>query len=167
VQIAPLESIKSPIHIKEHNMQISSSKWKWLAIAALVAGSVSIVATAGPRDRGQGRHGGGFLHAFERIDADADGVVTRAEFDAELAARQAGLDANNDGAVTFEEARAFREAQREVRARERFMRLDRDGNGIVTTAEVSANKLRLFTYLDRNEDGAVERDELPRRRMGR
>ena len=152
-------------------MQTSNSTpskiWKWLAFAALVAGSFSIVATAGPRDRGQGRQAGGLLHAFERIDADADGVVTRAEFDAELAARQAGLDGNNDRAVTFEEARAFRAAQREVRARERFARLDRDGNGVVTTNEISANKLRLFTFLDRNEDGAVEINELPRRRMGR
>ncbi len=160
---------------KESPMQSSNSSkstgstshnWKWLAIAALLAGSVSIVA-AGPRDRGNGRHAGGLVYAFDRVDVDSDGVVTRAEFDAHVAARQAGLDGNNDGAVTFEEARALREAQREVRARERFARLDRDGNGIVTTDEVSANQLRLFTFLDRNEDGAVDREELPGRRMGR
>ncbi len=138
------------------------------AIAALLVGSVSIAATAGPRDRGHApaRHGGGFVHAFERIDADGDGVVTRAEFDTFRIERLAGLDADGDGAVTFEEAKAFRQAQREQRARERYARLDTNGDGTVSTDEAASRHERLFGFLDRNDDGNVSRDELPRRRGG-
>jgi Ca2+-binding EF-hand superfamily protein len=152
----------------EQNTKTPSRSWQWLAAVALVAGSVSVVAVAGPRgEHGQhGRHhASGIISAFERIDTDADGVVTRAEFDAHIAARQAALDGNADGSVSFEEAAAFRAAQREERARERFARLDTDGDGVVSTAEASAGQERIFTFLDRNDDGAVSEDELPRRRM--
>ncbi|MEG3180704.1 EF-hand domain-containing protein [Sphingomonas sp. LT1P40] len=53
---------------------------------------------------GRGPGGGGMMMA----DADKDGVITRAEFDAQSAQRFAKLDANADGRLTAEELRAGR-----------------------------------------------------------
>jgi len=143
----------------------SGRRWQWLALAAAIAAATSLAVNAGPRDGGSRGHGG-LSNAFERIDANGDGVVSRAEYDAHIAQRQAGLDRNGDGTVTFEEAKAFREAQREARARARFARLDTNGDGIVSVDEAGARSERLFEFLDRNDDGMIERDELPRRRGG-
>ncbi len=149
----------------EQNTKTASRTWQWLAAAALVAGSVSVVAVAGPRGEHGRHHASGIVSAFERVDTDADGAVSRAEFDAHIAARQAGLDGNGDGMVSFEEAKAVRAAQRKQRARERFAKMDKDGDGVVSTAEASAGQERIFAFLDRNDDGAVSIDELPQRRM--
>ncbi len=144
--------------------QNTSVKWKWLTVAALVAGTASVVATAGPRNGGNhARHGGGIATAFERYDANRDGNVSRAEFDAVVAERQSGMDGNGDGVVTFEEADAFREFKREERARARFARLDQNADGIVSIEEAASRQDRMFTFLDRNDDGIVARDELPQR----
>lgn len=59
--------------------------------------------------KGQRKSSGG---ARPRADADSDGVVTRAEMDAQLRARFTALDANRDGFLTREEQRAGR-AQRQ------------------------------------------------------
>lgn len=141
---------------------------RWLLLATLAGASLAVVATAaaqqrgGPQGHGHGRHAHGM--AFDRFDANDDGVISRAEFDAHVAAREAAIDANGDGAVTYEEAKAFRDAQREARARARFQRLDKDGDGVVSTAETSARLVKMFEFLDADDDEQVERDELPPRR---
>lgn len=45
------------------------------------------------------------------MDADKNGSITRAELDAYVAAMVKGADADNDGGVTFEEARIFKLAK--------------------------------------------------------
>jgi len=141
--------------------------WKLLLAAAALTGATSLAFAAGPGERG-GHHGRGHAAGmFERIDANGDGVVTRAEFDAHLAARQAGLDANGDGFVSFEEAQTFRAAQQEERARERFARMDTNGDGRISVEEASARQARMFEFMDRNDDGVVDADERSPRRWGK
>ena len=65
----------------------------------------------GDGPQGEGHRGwrhGGFGHGMARADADNDGVVTKAEFQARALERFAKADANNDGTVT----QAAREAAR-------------------------------------------------------
>jgi Ca2+-binding EF-hand superfamily protein len=58
------------------------------------------------------RHGGfshgGFGHGMAKADANNDGVVTKAEFQARALERFAKADANNDGSVTKAEREAAR-----------------------------------------------------------
>ncbi len=145
---------------------------RWLLLATLAGASLAVVGSAAAQQHG-GKQGQGHGHghgrgahgmAFDRFDSNDDGVISRAEFDAHVAAREAAIDANGDGAVTYEEAKAFRDAQREARARARFQRLDKDGDGVVSTAETSARLVKMFDFLDANDDGQVDRDELPPRR---
>jgi Ca2+-binding EF-hand superfamily protein len=132
-------------------------------IAGLVALGVAIAAPHGHRD-GHGRF------VFEQADANGDGQVTLAEADAAKAERMAGMDADSDGYITFEEARAHRQALREERARARFARLDANADGKVSVAEIEAradeHAMKMFERLDRNADGAIAREELPQRMRG-
>lgn len=71
----------------------------------------------GPRDRKRGmrgmRGGAGGPHGMMRMaDSDGDSSVTRAEFDAGVAAHFAKADANSDGQITAEERKAAHEAMR-------------------------------------------------------
>ncbi|NWO81729.1 EF-hand domain-containing protein, partial [Escherichia coli] len=45
---------------------------------------------------------------FDRLDTNHDGVITKEEFQAEVAARFARLDTNHDGKVSQEERDAAR-----------------------------------------------------------
>jgi len=73
-------------------------------------------------------------------------------------ARIAALDTNGDGDVSKEE----RAAGRKLRAEEMRTRLDVDGDGKVTVAEISSSQFRRFDpeTVDANKDGDVSVDEL-------
>ncbi len=77
------------------------------------------------------------------------------------------LDLNRDGAITPEEAGAVQTV--------RFLRLDSDGDGVITEAEMlAAAQARIarriakkFARMDRNGDGRVERAEFDDRGAAR
>lgn len=102
-----------------------------VAAAALVS-----LAIAQPPARGAG------VFAMLQNDANGDGQVTRAEFDAALKARFATLDLNGDGSATPDEVNVQRHAQAEERRNktmtERFEMLDTNKNGQLSRAEFSA-----------------------------
>jgi Ca2+-binding EF-hand superfamily protein len=112
-------------------------------------------AHAGGSKRGGGkRHG--MKKAFERYDADKDGVITQDEVDAVVIERFNDV-AGEDGTITLEQ---FREAWMERSAKQRvraFQRLDRDGDGSVTTEEYDAASGRMFSRLDRDGSGDLTR----------
>lgn len=128
-------------------------------IAAIAAGSGMAIAKGG--------HGGGERGAqfFERLDSDGDGRVTREEMDAHAAERFASADANNDGKLDAEELAAAGEARKAERAQSRvermLERLDADGDGTLSEAELSSNDRAksFFDRLDSDGDGAVSTEE--------
>ena len=80
---------------------------------------------------------------FAELDANRDGTVSLAEFDAYRARREAG-DAGGAGAAAFVHVgRSF------------FARADADGDGRMTLAEASARPLRMFDMADADGDGVV------------
>ncbi len=112
----------------------------------------------------------GFLEIY---DEDADGVVTRAEFDAHRQRSFAATDANGDGSLSESEylaefesrldrqANRVREAQIK-QAHVRFGVLDSDKSGTISPAEYLATGMRSFTLWDTDGDGAVSAaDPLP------
>lgn len=102
------------------------------AALALTAGS----ALAQPPGRGAGPFG------LLQNDANGDGRLTRAEFDAAQTARFNAVDTNKDGKATAEEFKAVREARASERradmAAARFKALDADSNGQVSQSEFAA-----------------------------
>ena len=92
-----------------------------------------------------------------RLDKDGDGVITEKELDARKS-RLMEADTNNDGQITREEMRAYREARRAER------NPDKNGDGVVSREEFTAAADERFDRLDKNGDGVLTEDELPRRR---
>lgn len=95
------------------------------ASIAAIALAMPLAAQAGP---GKGHRGHG-AHLME-MDANADGNITRAEADASLAARFAGIDANSDGFVSQDEMKAHHEAKRaEMKANWEARKAERAAEG--------------------------------------
>lgn len=144
------------------------SKWSaalpWVVGGIILVGSSLAVAERGDHgDRaGKARH-----DRMERWDTNGDGVITRAEAQAVVAERRAGLDANQDGEISFEEFAAHRDNRREERARERFARLDRNGDGKVGIDELPDRSDRMFEHVDADGDGQITVEELAQARSER
>ena len=153
-----------------------------LAVAALAAVAIPMSAEAasgkdgwfhgrGDRDGmrehgGQGGMGGqdgprGAMAArmMERFDTDKDGKVTQAEIDAVQAQRFAGANTDGQPGVTIAEFEpAFWGERREMMVRA-FQRLDQDGDGVVTEEEFNRPTAEMVSRMDRNDDGALSRDD--------
>lgn len=123
--------------------------------------------------------------AFERMDANSDGVINEADREARLSERFAKMDADGDGvlseaefAAAHEQRRAERQERRETRGERRggrqamrggrggrggpqamLKRADANGDGQVTQAEMQAAALARFDRMDTNGDGTITRDE--------
>jgi hypothetical protein len=142
----------------------SSRVLRTALVLALGIALGSGLAVAGGHRGHHGQHG---MMAFEQMDANQDGMVSKAEAEAWRANRQIGLDADGNGVISFEESRAHRRAMAEVRARERFQRLDTDGDGQVSLTEFNARGTAMFDRFDKNADGVISADERPQRGEGR
>jgi len=110
----------------------------------------------------QRRGGGDGAAAFEKADANGDGVVTRSEFLKSRSARFDTLDRNDDGVVS--EADFCRLLKFRPEAGERLQRLiaeaDANRDGKVTRAEMDAAPIPVFDLADTNKDGKVDKVEL-------
>ncbi len=114
-----------------------------VAILALAAGAASAQPPKAPPGAGPGPgRGGPAGFGLLQFDANADGKLTKAEFDTALRARFDKIDTNKDGVATREEFQAAwkadAESHRAARAKERFAELDKDKNGQLSPAEFAA-----------------------------
>lgn len=132
-------------------------------LAAGIAGAA--LAQSGPGSDG-GRHG-----IFES-DANSDGVLTRAEFEAGRTSLFARLDANNDGQLSREEMHAQRGERGERGHRGGrghggghggFEGADANNDGNVTREEFLARPIAMFDRLDANSNGVIEASERSQR----
>lgn len=106
---------------------------------------------------------------FEKIDTNADGQVTQDELRAHAATRFSEADADGDGFLTPEEMLSARGSERAQRMLER---LDTDGNGQLSAAELEAagkdrgekRATRMMDRLDANDDGKLSLEEMTARR---
>jgi len=165
------------------------------AAQSVPAAPASDATTDAPNDAIKGkrpmRHGKGHFghrggHAMgggiERMDADGDGRISRAEFDAAKAARDGkargprmafdfdAIDADKDGYIVRSEVMAHRDRmQKEMRGKhaERFAaafaEADLNKDGKLSRVEVDEKMPRLskrFAWMDDNRDGFLSRAEL-------
>ncbi len=119
---------------------------------------------------------------FDRLDADGNGGVTRAELETAAAARFDALDADRDGRVSRAEmstALETRDDRREARAEKRagkiLARADANGDGALSAAEFDAATERMrrfrkgpgFAALDADSNGRLTERELAEAMGGR
>lgn len=88
---------------------------KILLLSALVVGVFSVPAYAD--SHGDGEHKKG--RVFKKLDANEDGTISRAEFDAMHEKRFEAMDADGNGEISKEEAKSHREQRREKRQERR------------------------------------------------
>jgi len=116
---------------------------KFLLAAAFAATLTAVPALAQDAPRGAGM--------FGRLDANKDGVITKEEYDADVAARFARLDTDKDGKVS--------QAERDAAGRGGGMGM-RNMTGDVTLADMQAQAQRRFDRLDANHDGKIDQAEI-------
>jgi Ca2+-binding EF-hand superfamily protein len=130
----------------------------FLALAGL-SGSAAYAADDQP-GRDDRRSG---MTRFDRLDADQSGDITFEEFSAALKSRIGDADKDHDGKMTVAEIATEIERMRAERMARRIIeRFDTDGDGMLTAAEIESRQKKMFALLDRNDDGKVEKDEMPR-----
>ncbi|MEX3014617.1 EF-hand domain-containing protein [Gymnodinialimonas hymeniacidonis] len=110
---------------------------------------------------------------FQELDADGNGAVTLEELQAAGEARFARADTDGDGALSREELIARGEARIEARVDRMLERLDANGDGQLTEAEMEEAREgrghrhgrggpspeRMFERLDADGDGSVTEAE--------
>ena len=128
-----------------------------IAVAALSAGVAAAQSAGAP-----GLGGGRFMAMFAMADANHDGTITRAEFDAARAARFAQLDADHNGALAASEMPHWGGggAQPAAAGDAQHVRGDANGDGSVSRAEWDAESARMFSRLDADNNGSITQAEL-------
>ena len=136
-----------------------------LALAfAILAGLAGSTAYAKDGPRRMDGPGGGSGMLFERTDADDSGDISFEEFAAAMDGRMGFADADSNGKLTVEEIAAEMQRHRNLRRAERLVeRFDSDGDSELTLDEIESHQRKVFALMDRNDDGMVVKDELPRR----
>ena len=112
-------------------------------------------------------HGRRHQMMMERYDANNDGKLTQDEINSNREAWLKEFDANNDGKLSLDEFKQLwlkARAERIVRA---FQRFDRDGDAGVTIEEYQRPLADLVERMDRNNDGALSKDDMHRGRKMR
>lgn len=134
------------------------------------AGAAVLAAGACGLAQAQNAPADGARHRFLEADANTDGVLTRAEFDAGREAAFARLDTDHNGQLTRQEMRAER-AERGPRGRRgdrhggppRLERADANNDGNITRDEFLAGPIEMFSRIDANHDGVIQASERPER----
>jgi len=97
---------------------------------------------------------------WRQYDLNGDGKITREEFMAARAVCFARYDTNGDGLLTRAEVKKFFPPPLQDRIDAAFLRLDLDGNGLISHEEFDQESDRQFRQLDTNGDGVIAGNEL-------
>ena len=141
-----------------------NTKIALIAIAGLVAIGGAAVAKKG-WDRGtQGPMR--FEQMSELYDANKDGKISQEEIDTNRGKLLVEFDADKSGNLALTEFQNLWLKANNQRMVRDFQQLDTDANGQVTTDEYKAPLAKLVAQLDRNSDGSIAVDEMPRGKHG-
>jgi len=97
-----------------------------------------------------------YQQLLERFDANHDGLLQTSELSAGAQQRIGAADADHNGVITREELHAFGVARRAAR----FARADKNADGKLVPAELSASRWDYLKVADANHDGALTLDEI-------
>ncbi|WP_032917357.1 hypothetical protein [Mesorhizobium erdmanii] len=131
-----------------------------LAFAAL-AGAVGTTAYA--ENNASARMREGMMARLDKAMSDSDGAITFDQFSDAIDARLKKLVADNGGRLTVAQlADALEKARFERMARRIIARYDTRGDGTLTTDDIAGREKKIFAMLDKNNDGKIEKSELPK-----
>lgn len=126
---------------------------------------------AGPGGHHFGGHGKGhrghrmgqrFLTMMESYDSDGDGKLTQSEIVEGRNSRLAAFDSDQDGALTLQEFEALWLDSMRPHMVDMYQGLDEDGDARVTTDEYTQPFAKMMSWMDRNDDGAIDKSDLRR-----
>ncbi|ESW92333.1 hypothetical protein X770_08155 [Mesorhizobium sp. LSJC269B00] len=137
-----------------------------LAFVAL-AGAVGTTAYA--ENNASARMREGAMMRLDKAMKDSNGTISFDQFSDAMNARLKKLVADNGGKLTVAQlADALEKARFEEKAKRIVASYDSKGDGTLTTDDITGRERKVFAMLDRNNDGKIERNELPKNgRMGR
>jgi Ca2+-binding EF-hand superfamily protein len=95
---------------------------------------------------------------FDKLDANGDGKISAAEFDAGKQKRFQEMDTNADGKITSAELNAAKGAQGS--ATEKVDKWDSNGDGALSVDEWSSGSKEKFDAWDTDGDGSLSRSEV-------
>ncbi|MEO5759029.1 MAG: hypothetical protein ABIQ51_19435 [Mesorhizobium sp.] len=131
-----------------------------LAFVAL-AGAVGTAAYA-DNNRDGGMRGGAMMR-INKAMKDSNGTITFDQFSDAMDSQLKKLIADNGGKLTVEQlAAALEKARFERMAKRIIARYDSKGEGTLTTDDITGREKKLFAMLDRNDDGKIDKGELPK-----
>jgi len=117
------------------------------------------------------RRGGAPSQGFRRFDRNADGAVSFAELSAARATRMHAIDRNRDGRVSYDEfvraAPGGADGRRGRRRARLFPRIDRNRDGYITPEEHALALRGWFARMDTDGDGLVTEAEITAARARR
>ena len=103
--------------------------------------------------------GGHHARMFNKADVNGDDKVSREEFKPFANKRFERFDTDGNGVVTGDEVKAHLTRRIERRQKRLMRRFDADGDGKVTQAEYGDRVATMFDLIDKNDDGAITREE--------
>ena len=124
----------------------------------IIAGGQNTGPSAGPMGRGNPT-----LRMLQEADANKDGVVTLDEALAAAEKRFTTLDRNKDGVIDKADFDAARKEMVDYRVKRFIHHYGADKDGKVSREQFMAKAAERFAEMDRNNDGAISRDEQPGR----
>jgi hypothetical protein len=125
----------------------------WIALVLALAGAATAQEAGPPGAR-----------MFDKLDPSHRGRVTLDQFLDHRSQRFRSLDADGDGRVTRAEFDAKHAGQDPAHVAATFARFDADRDGAITRAEWIAGESARFARIDANHDGVVTREEFLRDR---
>ncbi|MEQ6203444.1 hypothetical protein ABMC88_10350 [Sulfitobacter sp. HNIBRBA2951] len=114
------------------------------------------------KDHGErhGRGGRGMMGMMmEKVDANGDRAVTQEEIDTFRNGVVSGADASGDGDISLAEFETIYLQMIRERMVDSFQKLDADGDGAVTQAEMDKRFGNVVERMDRNGDGQLDRED--------
>lgn len=126
-----------------------------------LAGAVGTTAYAENSD-GVGVRGGPMMRLNKALK-DSDGTITFDQFSNVMDSRLKKLVSDNGGKLTVEQlAAALEKARFERMAKRIIARYDSKEDGTLTSDDISGREKKVFAMLDKNNDGKIEKSELPK-----
>ncbi|HJL66989.1 MAG: EF-hand domain-containing protein [Rhodospirillales bacterium] len=120
----------------------------------------------GGHGKGMGGPFGMADKVFDKFDVDKNGTITKTEIDGVRKNELAKNDANKDGKLSLNEFQTLWTGLMRERMVDHFQRLDSDGDAVVTEEEIAKPMDRIMSFMDRNNDGSITKDELQRKHRG-
>ncbi|MER8462219.1 hypothetical protein [Mesorhizobium sp. M1396] len=131
-----------------------------LAFVAL-AGAVGTTAYA--ENNASARMREGTMMRLNKAMKDSNGTISFDQFSDAMNARLKKLVADNGGKLTVAQlAEALEKARFEQMAKRIIARYDTEDDGTLTSDDITGREKKIFAMLDRNNDGKIEKSELPK-----